>query len=57
MSAIERESDYGSYTLDSVLADTPIIEYRKWSGGGFIIPAASSITTLTYYGAEDRGGT
>lgn len=55
--SIARESDYGTYTLDSVLADTPTIEYRQWSGGAFIIPSGSPITALTYYGAEKPTGT
>lgn len=57
MGAIERESFQGAYTLDSVLADTPVITYKNYAGGAVIIPSGSSITSLTYYGAGDYSGT
>lgn len=43
-----RQSEVLALTLDSVLADTPIIDFSTSSSGQIIIPSGSSITTLTY---------
>jgi len=41
-------------TLDSTLADSPAISYQR--GGNIIIPAASSITSLTFYHGDNPIG-
>lgn len=52
-----REIRYATYTLDSTLADTPIIDYSNCAGGALILPAVTSITSLTWFGAGARDGT
>ena len=42
--------------ITTALATTPEIPYQGVGGGRVYIPAASSITTLTWYDARDAGG-
>ena len=46
-----------SFTLDSTLGDTPEIPIGEYASGQINIPAASSITSLTYYASPTSGGT
>lgn len=46
-----------SLTVDSTLADSQAFVYRGFTGGVVVIPAGSSITSLTYYVASTEGGT
>lgn len=47
-SLVGRQSEVLALTLDSVLADTPIVDFGTSSSGQIIIPSGSPITTLTY---------
>ena len=54
---MSRSCENFSFTLDSVLADTPEIEIGWAASGEIFIPTGSSITTLTYYASPISGGT
>ena len=45
-----------SLTLETG-STTPEIDMRDFAGGSVSIPAASSITTMTYYGCHTKAGT
>lgn len=44
-------------TLDSTLADTPVIPFEAFAGGVITIPTGSSITSLLWYGSPTIDGT
>lgn len=46
-----------SYTLNTAIGTTPEINYELMAGGEIRIPAASSITSLTWWSAAEAGGT
>ncbi len=54
---IGRESVSATLALTTSDTTTPELLYGHAAGGTIFIPAASSITTLTYYAAKDPGGT
>lgn len=58
MTAITRwnknTADVGAITIDaSAAADSTAIEYGDVSGGTVLVPAGSSLTTLTWYVYDD----
>jgi len=57
MSRVSPEHSTLAVTLDSVLADTPEINWSGAVAGTIFIPAGSTITTLTYHAAPKKGGT
>lgn len=42
-------------SLTTSLSTTPTFDFRKWAGGNIMIPAGSSITSLTFYSSLDDG--
>ena len=52
-----KQSEVLALTLDSTLADTPVVDFDSASSGQIIIPAGSPITTLTYYTGYDTAVT
>lgn len=42
-------------SLTTALGTTPNFDFRKWAGGNIMIPAGSSITSLTFYSSLDDG--
>lgn len=43
-----------SVTVDAAVADAELVEYQKYAGGSVVVPAGSSLTTLTFYVSHDR---
>lgn len=41
--------------ITAALSTTYSMDFRKWAGGNVMIPAGSSITTLTFYSSLDDG--
>jgi hypothetical protein len=57
---IRRESNVpSSVTVDTSgnIANCTVISYGDWAGGSVDVPAASSLTTLTWYKCSTRSGT
>jgi hypothetical protein len=43
--------------VNTVLANAAVVEFNKHAGGSVSVPAASSLTTLTFYACHTRTGT
>jgi hypothetical protein len=54
---IGRQTEQLSLALTASLNTTPLVDFSAAAGGTIFVPAASPITTLTYYAAPDNGGT
>lgn len=46
-----------SVTVDTNVADAEVVNNLRYAGGSVIVPAASSITSLTFYICHTPGGT
>lgn len=57
MSRISPEHSTLDPTLDSVVGDTPEIDWQGVKSATIYIPTGSTITTLTYHAAPKKGGT
>lgn len=42
----------GTVAVDTTLADSDSIDYRRYGAGNFSIPTGSSVTSLTWYSSD-----
>lgn len=57
MDKMRRYAVKRSLSLNTAVSTTPEIDYEHFSGGTIYIPDGSSITTLTWHVAPEKGGT
>lgn len=57
MSAITRFSESQTVGVNTAIGTTEEMDYRGWAAGEVCMPAATDLTTLTWWAAEKPGGT
>lgn len=54
---IQRDGAAAAYSLTTSATTTPEIDVNNFAAGQVHVPTGSSITSLTYHAAPDKGGT